>query len=96
MQQEEKKTLDKLLAAGVIRESNSDYSSRPVLVRKKDGSLRYTIDFRDLNKRNHLNGEEGAHGKGKGVTREARRRSGIAEASLSEQEAALEPVLREE
>ena len=40
-----------LLDAGIIRESNSQYASPIVLVRKKDGSLRLTVDYRKLNKR---------------------------------------------
>ena len=35
---------------GVIQESNSEWAAVPVLVRKKDGSLRYCIDYRALNK----------------------------------------------
>lgn len=40
-----------LLNQGIIRESNSPYASRVVLLKKKDGSKRMCIDFRELNKR---------------------------------------------
>ena len=35
--------------AGLLRHSHSPYSSRPLLVTKPDGSLRLTIDYRELN-----------------------------------------------
>ena len=38
-----------MLDAGVIRPSNSPWCNAIVLVRKKDGSLRFCIDFRKLN-----------------------------------------------
>ncbi|VDI08356.1 Hypothetical predicted protein [Mytilus galloprovincialis] len=47
---EEEKHLNQMLDKGVIKPSISDWCSCPVLVRKKDGSLRYCIDFRPLNK----------------------------------------------
>ena len=46
---EEERHLKKMLDAGVIQPSNSDWASAPVLVRKKDGSVRYCVDFRRLN-----------------------------------------------
>ena len=46
---EEKKVLTLMLDAGVIKQSQSEWASPPVLVRKKDKSWRYCIDFRYLN-----------------------------------------------
>ena len=42
--------IDDLLAEGIIRESNSPYSSPIVLVGKKSGSYRLCVDYRELNK----------------------------------------------
>ena len=39
----------KLLKTKVIKPSISDWASAPVLIRKKDGTVRYCIDFRPLN-----------------------------------------------
>ena len=44
-----------MLDAGVIRPSNSPWCNAVVLVRKKDGSLRFCIDFRKLNSLNVKN-----------------------------------------
>ena len=42
--------VERLRREGVIERSASDWSSAPVLVKKSDGSYRFCVDFRDLNK----------------------------------------------
>lgn len=39
-----------MLAAGVIQPSTSDWAAAPVLIRKKDGSVLWCVDYRALNK----------------------------------------------
>ena len=46
---EVRKHLSDMLDAGVIEPSKSPYSSPTVLVRKKDSSLRFCVDYRSLN-----------------------------------------------
>ena len=46
---EEKKHLDLLLAGDVIEPSESEWASPSVLVRKRDGTVRWCIDMRRLN-----------------------------------------------
>ena len=48
-QDQEYEHLQKLLKEGIIQPSCSSWSSAPVLVRKRDGSLRWCVDFRALN-----------------------------------------------
>ena len=50
LQDEVKKQVTDMLEQGVIEPSNSPWSSPIVLVRKKDGSYRFCVDYRLLNK----------------------------------------------
>ena len=51
LMEEVRSHIKEMLDAGVISPSNSPWSNAVVLVRKKDGSLRFCIDFRRLNNR---------------------------------------------
>ena len=44
-----KRELDEMLASGVIRPSTSPWASLIALVEKKDGRVRFCVDFRKLN-----------------------------------------------
>ena len=46
---EEEAHLEKMLKAGVIQASTSDWAAAPVLIRKRDKSVRWCIDYRALN-----------------------------------------------
>ncbi len=46
--------LDSMLRMGVVRPSSSPWASPLVLVRKKDDTVRFCVDFRALNKRTQL------------------------------------------
>ena len=46
---EEEPHLDKMIKPGVIQPSVSEWASAPVLVRKRDGTVRWCVDYRALN-----------------------------------------------
>ena len=52
--QEVREHLKEMLQAGAIRESESPFSSNVVIVRKKDGTIRFCVDFQKLNNRTVL------------------------------------------
>ena len=49
LRQEIARQLSKMQGLGVIRPSSSDWASPNVLVKKKDGSLKFCVDYRELN-----------------------------------------------
>ena len=48
-QNEADKEVQKMLDNGIVEQSNSEFSPPPVLVRKKDGTVLFCIDYRKLN-----------------------------------------------
>ena len=50
MRKEIQNEVDSMLEMGVLRPSTLPYASQIVMVKKKDGSNRVSVDFRKLNK----------------------------------------------
>ena len=46
---EEEAHLQQMLEAGIIEPSTSEWASAPVLIRKRDGKVRWCVDYRKLN-----------------------------------------------
>ena len=51
LQEKEKQCIDKLVDMGMVVPSDSEWASPPLMVKKPDGSIRFCIDYRELNKR---------------------------------------------
>ena len=49
-----RRSVEKMLAEGVVQVSDSAWSSPVVLVEKGDGTIRFAIDYRNLNKKTPL------------------------------------------
>ena len=57
LREELKQDIEQMMDMGVIRKSDSPYSSPIVIVRKKDGSNRICIDFRQVNQLSRFDSE---------------------------------------